>query len=445
MSRVALLSPHGCAARTIERMSETSRAERPRPDACPGALHVHAAADGGLARVRVPGGELSADQFRTLAEVAEQLGTGGLELTSRANVQVRGLDDGCENELAERLAAEGLLPSPTHERVRNIVASPYSGCDGGGLLDVLPLARELDARLCGTPELAGLPGRFLFTVDDGRGDVEPLRADVGLIPVGDDAVSLRLDGTDSGVLVRVRAAVHAAILAAEQFLAERALQDSSAWRLAELDSGPRRVADGVCARLAPDDVAAAPASPGADAVPAQPRFGVVGRRGERVTVAAGAPLGRLSREQVSIMTRASEAAGSRLRLTPWRTVVLPGLSEGEVEWWTSELDTHGLIVDPSSGWAGVTACTGHPGCAKALADVRGDAARALRHASSPTGGTLPVHWVGCERRCGRPRGRVVEVLATEAGYEVGLDDEVWASRIDADRVSAAMNAARRTM
>lgn len=435
------------AARTIIRMPETSRSPRPRPDACPGALQVHAAADGGLARVRVPGGELTATQFRTLAEAAERLGVGQLELTSRANVQVRGLGAGREHELAELLAAVGLLPSPTHERVRNIVASPYSACDEGGLLDVRPLVRALDTELCGTPRLAELPGRFLFTVDDGRADVEPMGADVGLMPVDEDVVSVRLAGVDSGVLVRSRNAARAAVVAAESFLAERACQGSAAWRLSELDEGVRRVADGLRARLAPEDVVAetdiTPAPTSTVVAPARAQVGAVGRRGGRVTVAMGAPLGRLSPEQVSIMTRASEAAGSRLRLTPWRTVVLPGLPEGEVRWWTSELDAHGLIADPSSGWAGVTACTGHPGCAKSLADVRTDAGHALRRARLPAGGTLPVHWVGCERRCGRPRGRVVEVLATEAGYEVGLDDEAWASDADVDQVSAAMDAARR--
>src|SRR3954451_13470638 len=93
---------------------------RARADACPGALQTHAAADGALARIRVPGGLLSAAQLRVLAAATRDLGDGGLELTGRGNVQLRGLPDDRVTELGDRLAAAGLLPSPTHERVRNV-------------------------------------------------------------------------------------------------------------------------------------------------------------------------------------------------------------------------------------------------------------------------------------------------------------------------------------
>src|SRR4029079_13224392 len=63
---------------------------------------------------------------------------------------------------------------------RNIIASPLSGRDGLGALDVRPVVAAYDALLCADPALAALPGRFLVTVDDGRGDVTALRGDVGL-------------------------------------------------------------------------------------------------------------------------------------------------------------------------------------------------------------------------------------------------------------------------
>ncbi|MFD0490684.1 hypothetical protein ACFQ0O_30635 [Saccharopolyspora spinosporotrichia] len=126
-----------------------STAARPERDACPGALRVHDAADGGLARVRVPGGALTPRQFAVLGAASAGLGDGGLELTSRANVQVRGLAAGRQRELADRLSGAGLLPSATHERVRNILGSPYD--DDRALLDTQAVARALDEALCATP------------------------------------------------------------------------------------------------------------------------------------------------------------------------------------------------------------------------------------------------------------------------------------------------------
>ena len=101
-------------------------------DACPGALHVHQAADGALARVRLPGGMIEPAQLEALAHAATWFGSPAMELTSRGNIQIRGIrSDKAADALGDVVAAAGLLPSPTHERVRNIVASPLSGRVGG--------------------------------------------------------------------------------------------------------------------------------------------------------------------------------------------------------------------------------------------------------------------------------------------------------------------------
>lgn len=146
-------------------------------DACPGALRPHQAADGALARIRLPGGMITAAQLATLASVASDFGSATLELTARGNVQLRGIRDVAA--VADAVAKAGLLPSATHERVRNIVASPLSG-RAGGLADVRAWVGELDAAIRAEPRLAELGGRFWFGLDDGRADVSGLGADVGV-------------------------------------------------------------------------------------------------------------------------------------------------------------------------------------------------------------------------------------------------------------------------
>ncbi|MER5427333.1 precorrin-3B synthase, partial [Streptosporangium roseum] len=236
---------------------------RSRLDACPGALQVHAAADGGLARVRVPGGRLTVPQLRELAGAAATWGTGVIELTSRANVQVRGLGE--ETGFAARMAAAGLLPSLTHERIRNVLASPLTGCDARGVLDVGPLVADLDRRLCARPVLAGLPGRFLFALDDGRGDVAWLGPDAGILPDRAGEAALILAGADSGLRVPVTSAVTALLAAAEAFLAELTARETHAWRISELSDGAELVAARVRAALDTGSAGpvAAPPPPGA--------------------------------------------------------------------------------------------------------------------------------------------------------------------------------------
>lgn len=379
---------------------------RARADACPGALQTHAAADGALARVRVPGGVLTSTQLRVLATAARELGDGALELTSRGNVQLRGLAPGAEEALADRLAASGLLPSPTHERIRNIVASALSGRASGGLVDVRPWVAALDAELCADPGLASLPGRFLITLDDGRGDVAGLGGDVGLLALDGGAVALVLGGVDSGLRGRPDEAVPLALAAARAFLAERAAQGGAAWRLVELAEGPHRVATRLAGEVAP--LVAVPPPLGTGPI------GAVAQLDGRVALVGVVPFGRIGADQSELLA----GLAGEVQLTPWRSVVVPDLAEDVVDDAAVELFRTGMVFDEANTWLQVTACAGRPGCAKALADVRTDAAAAVRTGTLPADGARQ-HWSGCERRCGRPRGDVVDVIATTDGYRIG--------------------------
>jgi precorrin-3B synthase len=383
---------------------------RDRADACPGALQTHAAADGALARVRIPGGALTPAQLLVLSAAARELGDGALELTSRGNVQLRGVRAGAVGELGDRLADAGLLPSATHETARNVLASVLSG-RAGGVVDVRPWVTGFDGAMCADPALAALPGRFLAAFDDGRGDVAGLGADVGLLALDPSAVALLLGGTDSGLRCRPSEAVGLALAATRAFLDERAAQGGTAWRVAELADGPARIA----AALDGYRTEPLPVPPPPLPVPAPPVAGPAGpvcQDDGRTALVAVVPLGRLTASQAELLAR---TAASDLQLTPWRSVVVPDLPDAAA---ARELSAAGLELDPGSPWLRVTACAGRPGCAKSLADVRGDVVRAV------TTGTLPAdgarqHWVGCARRCGRPSGDVVDVVATATGYRIG--------------------------
>ncbi|MEV8393878.1 MULTISPECIES: precorrin-3B synthase [unclassified Streptomyces] len=414
---------------------------RERGDACPGALRLHAADDGRLARLRLPAGLLTTRQAETLADAAERLGDGHLDLTSRGNVQLRGLDGGCGPELAGLLHEAGLLPSETHERVRNIVASPLAGLDGLAGLDELSYvnvqlwARELDGLLCASARAATLSGRFLFALDDGRGDVAALGADVTLLARRDGSVVVRTGANRSGLCVAPEDAPRAALLAAETFLTLAEAGGSGAWRVRELPAEDGRELDAALraaltdAGIATQDAADAPErgpsstpgpeSPGPEGDPPVP--GIVRSPDGTVALSVHARLGRLTVAQWRLL---AAAANGPLRVTPWRGVIVPGVAPAVADAVLDRLRTAGLITDPDSPWYGVGACTGRPGCAKALADVRSDAtAAAVSHTGSRGSGGLPVYWSGCARRCGHPQGRWVDVAATSEGrYDISVQD-----------------------
>ncbi|MEV0602162.1 precorrin-3B synthase [Streptomyces sp. NPDC050315] len=391
-----------------------------RLDACPGTLRLHMADDGALARVRVPGGVLTAAQAAALADAAVRLGDGTLHLTSRGNVQLRGLEGDCGGALAGLLDAAGLLPSYRHERVRNIVASPLSGLDGTGDADVRPWLRALDGLLCASEAATALSGRFLFALDDGRGDVASLGADVTLIASGAAGAAsggalLHIGGADGALRVRGADAPRAALFAAEAFL-EAAEGQSRAWRVRDLPDGAGPLVRATARLLEAAGIPCTYVASVSLPTGAAPAPGIVDGPDDHRALSVLAPLGSLTATQWRLLAEVARTDGDgEVRLTPWRGVVVPGVDRAAADDRLRDLAAAGLITDPASPWYGVGACIGRPGCAKSLADVRADAGTALG-----TGGGLPVYWSGCARRCGHPQGDWVDVVAEQDGYRVSV-------------------------
>lgn len=370
-------------------------------DACPGALQVHPAADGAVARIRLPGGALTAAQLAALSWVASEYGSSTLELTARGNVQLRGITDvrAASETIGPLLRQAGLLPSETHERVRNIVASPLSGRVGGNL-DVRPLVAELDAAICAEPSLVGLGGRFWFSFDDGRADVSGLCADVGVHASG-DGCALLLAGHDTGVRLMASEVVETLVIIATRFATTR----GTAWRIKELDD-----IEGLLPGVELSDTPFCAVT--------RPPVGWINQDDGRVALSAAVPLGVLP-ARVADYLAAIEAP---LVITPWRSVLVCDLEEAVADVALRVLAPLGLVFDENSPWLNVSACTGSPGCAHSIADVRADAAQAL-DADSP----VHRHFVGCDRGCGSPlTGEVL--VATGDGYRTLRSPEARGDR-----------------
>ncbi len=208
---------------------------RTRNDRCPGALRPWSAADGLLVRLRLVGGRVTSVSLNALLDVAEEYGDGRVHVTVRANLQVRAFP-GCGGTLTpEALAAiegTGLLPTRSHELVRNIMCSPQTGL-AGGRVDLRAVAAELDARLCAEERLSGLPGKFLFVLDDGRGDVIGHRCDLGLAALDGDKAQLRL-GDGWGPVIPIGEAPARIATLADEFLVRRGSGPATPWHVAEL-------------------------------------------------------------------------------------------------------------------------------------------------------------------------------------------------------------------
>ncbi|MEL6168750.1 MAG: hypothetical protein AAFR35_08655 [Pseudomonadota bacterium] len=283
---------------------------------CPSAHRPMAADDGLLLRVKPPLGRLSCREAELLAGLARRYGSGRIELTNRANLQLRGFDTtGHGHALTELLDAGLARPDPGHEARRNVILAPDWAADG----PLEEVARTLDAALA-APELEELPAKFGFVVDHELCPLDDVPGDVRLRRTGavwrvwpTDHANEASTGISTG-----RQAVSAAIALALWFLATDGV---AATRMARhLDAtglrpcfepgrmdwttGPLRADTRV-----PHDPSATRPAPRAPEGPAEGPFGP-GR------------LVRPDHDHFDAEALAGFAANGALRLTPWRALVV---------------------------------------------------------------------------------------------------------------------------
>lgn len=249
----------------------------------------------------------------------------------------------------------------------------------------------MDAALLADPATTALSGRFLFALDDGRGDTAALDADVTMLATPGGDLALTLPGVPGSLRLPSDQAPAAAHAAALLFLAAARASGTRAWRVAELPPGQAlstaTLAE-LAARVPGTRTAPAPETP---APYGGPRPGPTPPRDGRSALHTLAPLGRLTAYQWRELAELAARHGAgTLRATPWRGVVVPGLSPARAAEAAAGLARAGLVTVKGSSWEGVGACTGRPGCVKSLADVRADARAALDAAPGAFLSTGPV-------------------------------------------------------
>ena len=93
---------------------------------CPGALRPMMSGDGLVVRVRAPLGRLSPEQARGLADLSQAHGSGLVDISARANLQLRGISEDAHAALIDGLRALGLVDEDAGaEARRNITLTPF--------------------------------------------------------------------------------------------------------------------------------------------------------------------------------------------------------------------------------------------------------------------------------------------------------------------------------
>ncbi|MGR3760238.1 precorrin-3B synthase [Roseobacteraceae bacterium NS-SX3] len=337
---------------------------------CPGALRPMMSGDGLVVRVRAPLGKLSVNQARGVARLSQEFGNGLLDISARANLQMRGIHEGSHEDLIAGLRDLGLIdPDAQAETRRNVLLAPF-WVQGD---DTHAIATDLSAALTAATDLT-LPGKFGFAVDSGKTPVlQDIAADIRIERCGDTLI-LRADGSETGKPVTRDSAVCEALALARWFLEQGGAPEGRG-RMHRLIArrGPP------AAHAAPGTHASFTAKPGA---------------------APAGTLAALEFGQMPAATLTQLADHGEIRLTPWRALLVEGAD--------SLPPLPGLILDAADPRLQVVACTGAPGCLQALSSTRDLARELAPHV--PTGTKL--HISGCAKGCACPGAAPLTLTAT---------------------------------
>ncbi|WP_293576932.1 precorrin-3B synthase [Phaeobacter sp.] len=360
---------------------------------CPGALRPMMSGDGLVVRVRPPLGRLTPDQARGLADLSQRCGSGLLDVSARANLQLRGIRDTAYDALIDGLRHLELLDEDAAaEARRNIAITPFwqPGDDSHRI------ASALAAALSAADDLV-LPGKFGFVVDCGPTPV-----------LRDTAADIRIERCDTGVMLRADGADHGLALTAET-VAQEAIA-LARWFLDQggAPEGRGRMRQLIARRALPASHVAPVLNAPRAATP-QP-----GPTESGVLVA-------LEFGQMPAATLAALADHGALRLTPWRMLLIEDDSDAAHHTapthtaptlaapTQSDLALEGLILEGRDPRLRVTACTGAPNCHQARSTTR-NLARDLA-AYVPAGRHL--HVSGCAKGCAHPRATDYVLTATD--------------------------------
>jgi precorrin-3B synthase len=383
---------------------------------CPGALRPVPAGDGLIVRLRLSCGILDAGLAQKIAAWSRQWGNGQIDLSNRANLQLRGVSVGFLPALQDALADAGLLDgSAAGEAVRNVIASPLAGIDPDGIVDIRPIVAALEQRLSSEPALHALPGKFGFAIDDG-----------GRFGLGDVSVDVRFVARPGPRFVVHLAGCHNvfgpfpldAVADVAVAIAKAFLRHPHARRMRDV------AADGIVR------AAALPSVDDGDGL-ANHTLGhdtigrAVSRRheyllgaqllGTAAFLGVGLPFGRITARDLAELA----AAPCELRLTPWRAILVPVGSVTKAHALAAQLASDAFILDPADPRRRIAACTGAPGCGQGSTATRDDAAALA--AGLPSGSGIAVHVSGCTKGCAHPHAAPVTLVGRDGRYDLVRD------------------------
>src|SRR5689334_3614283 len=413
-----------------------------------GLFYVAPNQDAFMLRLRLPGGILSAYQAKGLADIAERFGGGSVDITTRANLQIREIGAAHPLDVLTAIDELGLTSRGSGaDNIRNLTGSPAAGVDPQELIDTRPLTRALYHHILNHRELYGLPRKFNIAFDGG-GRIGMLEdtADIGFAavrvgsgkPVPEGLYFRMLLGgltghgsfaRDSGVLLEPGEVVAAAAAILRVFIDHGDRTDRKRARLKYLVEGwgvDKLLSEAAQHRPAPWRFVPLELCEPRGPVDRQGHIGVHPQKQPGLCyIGVVVPASRLTAPRLRGLADISQRYGSgTLRLTVWQNLLISDIPAAQVSAATAEIERLGLFTTASAVRAGLIACTGNAGCKFSLSDTKRHALEIADHLDAwiDLDQPLNIRLTGWRNSCGQHYLGDIGLLA--AKVDAGDDKEV---------------------
>lgn len=389
-----------------------------------------------MARLRIPGGQLRTFQLRELANVAKQLTTGYVQITTRANLQMRLILPKDTPEFLRRIQTVGLHTRGSGaDNIRNLTANPTAGIDPHELIDVMPLCHEMAQIIINDRSFYDLPRKFNIAYDGGGliGTVEDTN-DVGCkaVKVGEEvyfrialggATGHKAFARDLGVLVKPVELNKVVSAILRVYIANGNRGDRKKARLKHLLEKwtLEQYLDETEKELG-YKLERAPLDPAAIQYPGQKlphsHVGIYPQKQSGMNyVGATIPVGHLTPKQMIRIAEIADLYGSgEIRLTVWQNFIIPNVPDHFVETAKKALRKVGFDTQQSNLRSGLIACTGNSYCKFAQANTKGHALELADYLDKRIKLDQPVniHLTGCPNSCAQHYMGDIGLLGTKA-------------------------------
>ncbi len=394
--------------------------------------------DAFMARLRIPGGVLKSFQLRELARAARDLTSGYIQITTRANLQMRLIQPKDAPEFLERIQGCGLhTRGAGADNIRNLTCNPTAGIDPKELIDVLPFVRDIGQRILNNREFYNLPRKFNIAFDGGGiiGSVEDTN-DLGAraVKVGDQVLFRIAAGgatghkgfaKDMGILIEPAKIVGVLLAMVRVFIARGNRTDRKKARLKHLlETMPMEEFVTESEKVFGEPLTRS--LEGIDTPRAEFAHSHIGMHAQRQEglhyIGAAVPVGQITAKQLDRLADIADHYGSgEVRLTVWQNFIIPNLPSAYVETASKNLTSMGFATQAKPVSDGVIACTGNRYCKYAQADTKGHAIALMKHLEKkvPLDEPVNIHFTGCPHSCAQHYMGDIGLLGTKVQGEEG--------------------------